>query len=418
MYIENEKTGLALEQIRENLEKSLKGRTLNKVLLIPPDITRLNSGAGVITAMYYEMLSAKHVLVDILPALGTHVPMTRDEQIAFFGDKIPAERYLTHNWRDYVEKIGEVPREFVCDVSEGLMDEPMDVEVSKYLLDPSYDLILSIGQVVPHEVVGMANYTKNIVVGCGGSRFINQSHMLGAFYGLERIMGRDHSPVRRVFDYAEEHFISKLGVEYVLTVTVTEGEQTKIIGLYIDNTREGFNRAVALSQKHNLNRVDKPIDTCVVWLDEKEYRSTWLGNKAIYRTRMAMADGGNLIILAPGVDKFGEDNDINRLIRKYGYVGRENILNLCKTESELQNNLSAAAHLIHGSSDGRFEITYATQHLSREDVEGVGFRYIPFRDAVRLYDPKLFKQGFNAGIPRSGDVIYFIENPALGLWTV
>jgi len=228
-------------------------------------------------------------------------------------------------------------------------------------------------------------------------------------------MGRDHSPVRKVFDYAEEHFISGLPVEYVLTVTVTRGEQTDIIGLYTGKDRGGFTRAVALSQKHNLIHMKSPMQTCVVWLDEREFHSTWLGNKAIYRTRMAMADGGRLIILAPGVAKFGEDDAIDRLIRRYGYIGRENILRLCKTEPELQGSLSAAAHLIHGSSDGRFSVTYAAGKLSREEVEGVAFGYMSFDEAVKLYDPAVLKPGYNT-MP-DGEEVFFIENPALGLWT-
>lgn len=358
--------------------------------------------------------------VDILPAIGTHAPMTREEQIYFFGGNIPAERYLVHKWRDGVSKIGEIPALFVREISEGAMDEPIDVEVSDYLLDPSYDLIVSIGQVVPHEVAGMANYTKNIVVGCGGSRFISRSHMLGAFYGMERVMGRDHSPVRAAFDYAQRHFIPKLPapVEYVLTVTVSEYEQTRIIGLYIGRERDGFARAVELSRKHNINYVKSPIDTCVVWLDGREFHSTWLGNKAIYRTRMAMADNGRVIILAPGVKMFGEDSENDRLIRKYGYTGRENILNLLKTRKtkhELHDNLAAAAHLIHGSTDGRFSVIYAAGQLSREEVEGVGFGYMPFDEAVKMYDPKSLRQGYNE---TPGGEIYFIGNPALGLWAL
>ena len=413
---ENEKDGLSLEQIKESLSQSIQGRDLKKVLLLPPDITRSNSGAGLLTSIYYELINNTGAHVDILPALGTHAPMTIDEQIAFFGETIPADRFLVHKWRGGVTKIGEVPASFVREVSEGVMDESIDVEVSNYLLDTSYDLILSIGQVVPHEVVGMANYTKNIVVGCGGSSFINKSHMLGAFYGLERVMGRDYSPVRKVFDYAQQNFLSKLPIEYVLTVTVTESEKVNIIGLYIGKERDGFTRAVKLSQKHNLNYVKAPLKTCVVWLDEREFHSTWLGNKAIYRTRMAMADGGNLIILAPGVKMFGEDKENDRLIRKYGYIGRENILKLCKTEPELQNNLSAAAHLIHGSSDGRFNITYATKYLSREEVEGAAFDYMPFDEAVKKYNPETLKQGYS--IMPDGEEVYFIGNPALGLWVL
>jgi len=414
LYVENEQDGLSIAQIKEILAETVKNRNLKKVLLIPPDMTRLQSGAGLITALYYDLLDDVHV--DILPALGTHVPMTRDEQVSFFGDKIPAERFLVHRWREYVTKIGEVPGEYVKEVSDGLMDETMDVEISNYLLDPSYDLILSIGQVVPHEVVGMANYTKNIVVGCGGSRFINQSHMLGAFYGMERIMGKDHSPVRKVFDYAEEHFISKLPLEYILTVTVSKGDKTDIIGLYTGKDRSGFTQAVKLSQKHNLIWLDEPVKTCVVWLDEREFHSTWLGNKAIYRTRMAMADGGKLIVLAPGIRMFGEDTENDRLIRKFGYIGREKILKLSKTEPELQNNLSVAAHLIHGSTDGRFSVTYATGKLDKNEVEGVAFGYMPLDEALEKYDINKLKQGYNT-LP-DGEEVFFIENPALGLWSV
>ena len=383
---------------------------------MPPDITRSNSGAGLIVSMYFELFENLGIYADIMPALGTHAPMTRAEQLDFFGPKIPKDRFLLHDWRQNITKIGEIPAAFVREVSEGIMDEPIAVEISNHLLDASYDLILSIGQVVPHEVAGMANYTKNIAVGCGGSGFINKSHMLGAFYGMERIMGRDHSPVRKVFDYAEANFFSKLPLEYVLTVTVPTAEKPDILGLYIGKSREIFEKAVAQSQKHNITYVKHPLEICVVWLDEREFHSAWLGNKAIYRLRMAMADGGRLIILAPGVKTFGEDIKNDRLIRKYGYIGRENILKLCKTEPELQDNLSVAAHLIHGSSDGRFKITYAPKQLTKEEVEAAGFDYMPFEKAQKKYDPKNLKAGYNA-LP-SGEQIYFVENPALGLWAL
>jgi len=238
--------------------------------------------------------------------------------------------------------------------------------------------------------------------------------MLGAYYGMERLLGLDHSPVRKVFDYAQEHFLSKLNILYVLTVTVTQGEKTDIIGLYIDKGREGFNRAVELSQKHNIIHLEKPIKTCVVWLDEREYRSTWLGNKAIYRTRMAIEDEGHLIILAPGLRGFGEDTENDRLIRKYGYVGRNKVLELSKDCKELQDNLSVAAHLIHGSSDGRFKISYAPGGLTKEEITGVNFDYMEINEAITKYNPDKLKPGFNT--LQSGDEVFFIENPALGLW--
>jgi len=399
------------DAIKQSIDKYKGG--LRKVLLLPPDITRSNSGAGIITAMYYNLLKDT-CRIDIMPALGTHVPMTREEQLEMFGPDIPEECFIVHNWRKDVIKIGEVPGNFISEISEGLLNEPIDVEVNKLLLDRSYDLVISVGQVVPHEVVGMANYSKNIFVGCGGSSMINKTHMLGAFYGMERIMGRDHSPVRKVFDYAEEKFIKDIPLMYVLTVTTQNKGKTNIHGIFIGRDRKLFEQAVALSQEKNLSFLDSPQKKTVVYLDEKEFKSTWLGNKAIYRTRMAMADGGELIILAPGVKQFGEDRENDRLIRKYGYVGRIRVLELCKKQEDLKKNLSVAAHLIHGSSDGRFSITYAVDKLTREEIEGVNFKYMQYKEACRLYDPAKLKDGLN--ILENGEEIFFISNPALGLW--
>ncbi len=407
--------GITDEQLREALYKTIEDskKDLKKILLLPPDITRANSGAGKITAMYYEMLK-DHCKVDIMPALGTHMPMTDEEIDEFFGPGIPKERFLVHNWRTDIVKIGEIPAEFVSEVSEGLMNESIDVEVNRRLVDDSYDLVISIGQVVPHEVVGMANYSKNIFVGCGGINMINRTHMLGAVYGMERIMGRDHSPVRKVFDYAEENFARKIPLMYVLTVTTSPGGNTVIHGLFAGRNRKLFEQAVSLSQEKNLTFMDKPMKKVVVYLDPKEFKSTWLGNKAIYRTRMAIADGGELIILAPGVFKFGEDDGNDALIRKYGYVGRIKVLELVRSNEDLANNLSVAAHLIHGSSDDRFSITYAVEKLSREEVEGVSFRYMPLAEALKKYNPEKLKDGFNT--LEDGEEIFYISNPALGLW--
>lgn len=409
----NSKQGLSDIEIREALEKSLEGKELKKVLLLPPDYTRMYSGAGKLTAIYYDLLKDR-CEVDILPALGTHEAMTREECRAFFGEDVPFERIIVHNWRKDVVKLGEVPAEFVSMVSDGLVTDKIDVEVNKLLMDESYDLIISMGQVVPHEVVGMANYSKNIFVGCGGSSMINSSHMLGAFYGMERIMGRDFSPVRRVFDYAEENFIAHIPLMYVLTVTTNKGDDVSIHGLYIGRKRELFENAVSLSQEMNLTHMSQPLEKVVVYLDPREFKSTWLGNKAVYRTRMAIADGGELIILAPGIKKFGEDEENDRLIRKYGYVGRENVLKLVEENDDLKGNLSVAAHLIHGSSDGRFSITYCTKEVGKEEINGVNFKYIPYDEAAAKYDPAKLVDGFNT--LDNGEKIFYISNPALGLW--
>jgi nickel-dependent lactate racemase len=407
--------GLHEKSIREALDQSLQEQraSLRKVLLIPPDLTRAHSGAGDITRMYYQLLKDVYK-VDIMPALGTHMPMTHDEIDLFFGEEIPKESFIVHNWRTDVVKVGQVPGQYISEISEGLVNEPIDVEINKRLLDKSYDLIISIGQVVPHEVVGMANYSKNIFVGCGGMDIINKSHMLGAIYGMEKIMGRDHSPVRKVFDYCQEHFTKEIPLMYVLTVTTAKEDKVDIHGLFIGNDRSLFEEAVKLSQEKNLEYVDRPFKKVVVYLDGREFKSTWLGNKSVYRTRMAIEDGGQLIVLAPGVRQFGEDQENDRLIRKYGYAGRLKVLELFKENQDLQENQSVAAHLIHGSSDDRFSITYAPGHLTREEVEEVNYNYMPLKEALVKYDPKKLKDGYN--ILEDGEEIFYISNPALGLW--
>jgi len=221
------------EELYRELEQAVEGKKLSKVLLLPPDYTRMYSYAGVIASMYYEILTKKGCEVDVLPALGTHEAMSEAECEAFFLGKIPYERLIVHNWRTDIVKIGEVPSSFVSEVSEGLVNDKVDVEVNKLIVSGKYDLIISMGQVVPHEVVGMANYSKNIFVGCGGSSMINSSHMLGAFYGMERIMGKDFSPVRKVFDYAEENFLKDVPLMYVLTVTTNKGDDVALHGLFI-----------------------------------------------------------------------------------------------------------------------------------------------------------------------------------------
>ena len=406
--------GLTREEIRDALVQSVSGRRLRRVLILPPDFTRYHSGAGFITNVYYHTLRESGVQVDIMPALGTHMPVSRTQWDAMFGD-IPYETMLVHDWRHDVVKLGEAPAAYLADITEGLWQEPVSVEINRRVMDPSYDLIISPGQVVPHEVIGMSNHAKNLFVGVGGSDMINKSHMIGAVYGMERMMGRDHTPVRRLFDWSVEHYLKERPILFVLTVTTAPGGNIRTHGLFIGEGRECLTQAVKLSQQKNIDFVEHGIRKCVVYLEPSEFQSTWLGNKAVYRTRMAMADGGELIILAPGVKQFGEDQTVDGLIRKYGYRGRLHTLEeFRKPENEdLRANMGAAAHLIHGSSDGRFSVTYAVKNISKAEIGGVGFRAADYDETAKRYDPDRLHYGYNTV---DGEEIYYIPNPALGLW--
>ena len=398
--ISPEEVRRALNSVFDSLGKK------KRVLAIPPDFTRFNSYAGPITEMVYDRFGT--ALTDIMPALGTHSPMTESQIERMFGH-VPHNLFRVHDWRNDVVTVGEVPSEYVREISEGRVSYSWPAQVNRLLLDPSFDLILSIGQVVPHEVIGMANYTKNIFVGVGGADGINRSHYLGATYGMERIMGRADTPVRAVMEYAREHFIGSLPILYIQTVLAKNFSTGKmeLKGLFIGDDSECFKLASRLSLETNFNMVERPIRKCVVYLDPEEFKSTWLGNKAIYRTRMALADGAELIIVAPALKEFGEDPAIDSLIRKYGYRGTPHTLKAVEENADLRDNLSAAAHLIHGSSEGRFTITYCPgSGMTRQEIESVGFGY-------GRYDISSLKEGWNV---IDGEEVYYISNPALGLW--
>ena len=403
---------LADQELREGLETAFSALgPRRKVLAIPPDATRFHSRAGRLTEFSYELLGP--ALSDVLPALGTHKPMTEAEITRMYG-KTPLALFRVHDWRNDIVTLGEVPAEFVRDVSEGQLDYSWPAQVNRLLPEGGHDLILSIGQVVPHEVVGMANGVKNVLIGTGGPLGIHRSHFLGAVYGMERMMGRVDTPVRRVLRYASERFAKDLPLVYVQTVVAkNEGGELVVRGLYISDDDQAFEKAAELSLQCNFARLPREIRKAVVFLDPNEFRSTWLGNKSVYRTRMALADGAELIVLAPGVHEFGEDPAIDRLIRRYGYCGTPATLEAVRQDPELAKNLSAAAHLIHGSSEGRFSIRYCPGHLTREEIESVHYDYGDLGEYTRRYDPEVLRDGWNTV---KGEEIFFISNPGLGLW--
>ncbi len=386
---------------------------LRRVLLLPPDYTRFHSGAGALTSALYGML-ADRAHVEVMPALGTHAPMSGDELARMFPG-IPAEAFRIHDWRNNLARLGEVPASFIREITGGQLTYPIATEIDRLLVDGAWDRIISIGQLVPHEVAGIANHAKNVFVGAGGPDVIHRTHYVGAVHGIERTMGQALTPVRAVLDYMATHHAADLPIVYLLTVRTRDADGRMVTrGLFAGEGPAPFVHGAPLCRQVNVALLDEPIEKAVVYLDPQEFKSTWLGNKAIYRLRMAIADGGELIVLAPGVDRFGEDATIDRLIREFGYRGSRHTQQMVATHEELAANLAAAAHLIHGSSEGRFAITYAAGGLSRSAVEGVGFRCGELAALRERYDPRRLRDGWNAV---AGERIFYVSNPGLGLWS-
>ncbi len=402
---------------------------VGKVLVLPPDGTRIHSKAGLITDLLAEELSQQDKLGAIMPAVGTHMAMTEDELRHMFP-KSPIEKFVQHDWRSDAVELGRIESDWIRNISEGTADYDCPLQLNRLLRDGNFSMIVSVGQVVPHEVIGMANHLKNIFVGTGGKEIIDKSHYLGAVYGMEKIMGRIDTPVRAVFDEGYLRFGNQIPpILWILTVvgprTAEEALQTgkaagmsagslALRGLFIGFGRNCYEQAAVLAQKVNMSLLTEPIKKAIVYLDPHEYRTTWVGNKSIYRTRMAMADDGELIILAPGLEKFGEDPELDALIRTYGYRPGKEIQEAVKQNKNLSASLSAAAHLIHGSSENRFRIRYCPgQKISREEIESVGFEYGDLEEIIDLYSPEKMQPGWNT---IEGEKIFFVPNPALGLW--
>jgi nickel-dependent lactate racemase len=419
---ESAKAGIPPERVDALLDSMVAklGRP-RRALLVPPDFTRFASGAGAIASRLYRSL-APFAEVTVAPALGTHRPMTDCELETMFPG-IPADAFIEHRWREPLAHLGDVPSEVVEKESGGELRFPIRWEINKRLLETPWDRIISIGQLLPHEVSGISGHCKNIVVGLGGPDAIHKTHYFSAVYGRERIMGRVESPVRNIFNYVAENFLAGLPITYVMTVLGRdESGSLATKGIAACDGDESFPKLARLCRRLNINFLDEPLSKIVVYLSPDEYKSTWLGNKAVYRTCLALAEGAELFVIAPGVVEFGEDPAIDALIRTYGYRGKTKLMEAVERRPDLRSNLGAVAALINGSGNGRFSITYCTngrgggKGLTRREVEDVGYRFSPLAPALERYDPGLMKDGFN--MMNDGETVYYISNPGQGLWAV
>jgi nickel-dependent lactate racemase len=389
---------------------------LKRVLLLPPDLTRAHSGSGKVTEWIYQAVLAvePEAYVRVIPTLGQHVPHTEAENKWMFGP-IPNEHILKHDWRNGVSHVGTIPASLVKETTGGVADWEIPVDLNSTLMGEPWDLIVNIGHVVPHEVLGFANHNKNYFIGLGGKETICASHIAAAVYGIENNLGCLVTPLRACYNFAERELLGHLPDVYFQIVMQRDAENRLVTsGVYVGDDLETYLGAARQSREQNITVFDKPVKKMVAVMQADEFRATWVANKAVYRTRMAIADGGELLILAPGVERFGEQPEVDALIRKYGYKGTERTLRLYKTEADMLEIPHGVAHLIHGSSEGRFTITYAPGHLTREEIESVGYQYMDLSEARKRYDPAVMEEGWN--ILPDGEEVFYISTPSAGLW--
>ena len=331
-----------------------------------------------------------------------------------FGS-IPNERIHAHDWRGGCVDVGEVPARFVDEATQGAADWSLPIVLNRMLMKEPWDWIINIGHVVPHEVLGFANHNKNYFIGLAGKDLICAAHMAAASWGIENNLGNLITPLRACFNRAEDEFLGDLPDLYVQVVLArNECDQLVHTGVHVGDDLETYLAAARQSREQNITLFDGPLQKIVCVMQGDEFFSTWVANKSVYRTRMALADGGELIVIAPGLKRFGEQPEVDAFIRKYGYVGTPRIMEQYKTNADMQDLAHATAHLMHGSSEGRFSITYAPGQLTKAEIEGVNFRYANINDTIARYRPEFCKQGWNT--TADGERFYFIPTPSAGLW--
>jgi nickel-dependent lactate racemase len=401
----------AVARLLEEARKRIK-RDLRRVLLLPPDLTRAHSGAGKITEMLYEGLADCEVAV--IPTLGQHRPHTEEENRWMFG-AIPNGKIDAHDWREGCTRVGTIPAAMVAETTGGVADWEIPLDLNTRLMTEPWDLVINVGHVVPHEVLGFANHNKNYFIGLGGKKTICASHIAAAVYGIENNLGCLITPLRACYNWAEKEYLGHIPDVYLQIVMRRDAQERLVTsGIYVGDDLETYLAAARASREQNITTFDRPLRKVVAVMQGDEFRSTWVANKAVYRTRMALADGGELLVIAPGLERFGEQPEVDALIRQYGYTGTERILRLYRTEPELQELAHATAHLIHGSSEGRFTIRYAPGHLTRKEMEGVGYEYAGLREALARYAPERMTEGWNT-MP-DGEEVFYISTPSAGLW--
>lgn len=331
-----------------------------------------------------------------------------------FGS-IPEQQIHAHDWRGGCVRLGEIPADFVKQATGGAADWAIPVVVNRMLIEGPWDLVINVGHVVPHEVLGFANHNKNYFIGLAGKEMICAAHMAAACCGIENNLGTLVTPIRACLNKAEEDFLGALPDVYV-QVVMARNRADKLVhtGVYVGDDVDTYLAAARQSRQQNITILEEPLDKIVCVMQGDEFFSTWVANKAIYRTRMALADGGQLVIIAPGLKRFGEQPEVDQLIRKYGYCGTPKVMEHYRQDPVLQDLAHGTAHLIHGSSEGRFSITYAQRELSKKEIESVCFQYADLDETLAKYRPDRLKEGFNE--LSDGERVYFIPTPSAGLW--
>ncbi|HST23503.1 MAG TPA: lactate racemase domain-containing protein [Blastocatellia bacterium] len=365
-----------------------------RVLAIIPDKTR-DDNTDLLFPFAAEALASRGVAqFDALVAQGTHQPMTEEEKRLKTGAAhavLPGlGKIYDHKW-DQAEElvtIGELSSERVRELTEGLIDRSILLQVNRLLTPRLYDTVLVFGATVPHEVAGFSGGAKYFFPGVSGPELTHVTHWLGALATIENIIGRVETPTRRMIEAAAE-FISARVISFNSVVTRDDDGRIRTHALFAGDIREALRQAAEVSRKVHIKYTGRKYWRVVALLDE-HYDEMWVGGKASYKLGSIIEDGGELLIHAPHLRSISETH--GRLIERYGYAPLEVVAEMVNSSAELTANLCVAAHLAHvsyasrkddrGRIVPRYSITLASS-IDEATCTHVNLGYMDYREFRR-----------------------------------
>src|SRR5947207_635937 len=312
---------LVPDELRNILEQALlRVAPDGRVLAIIPDKTR-DDNTDLLFPFAAEILAARNVAqFDALVAQGTHMPMTEAEKSSKIGltngKTAPGlGQVYDHKWNvpEELVTIGELSAARVRDLTGGLLDDAIPVNLNRLLSPGVYDTVLIFSATVPHEVAGFAGGAKYFFPGVAGPDLTHATHWLGALASIENVIGRVETPTRHMIEAAAD-FVSAQIISLNSVMTRDDNDRLRTHALFVGDFREAFRRAAEVSRHVHIKYTGRKYKRCVALLDE-HYDELWVGGKASYKLGAIIDEGGELIIYAPHLRSISENH--GRLIDKY-----------------------------------------------------------------------------------------------------
>ncbi len=407
------------EQVRSLVARAVpaaeyKGK---KVLLIVPDGTR-TCPLGMLFKAVHDEIGKAAAALDVIIALGTHVAMN-DEAICGRLEITPEERagkyagvrFFNHEWDNAaaLRTIGKITREQSLELTDGLLEEEVPVEINAKVYE--YDHLLILGPVFPHEVVGFSGGNKYLFPGVGGPTVLNYFHWLGALVTNPMIIGNKWTPVRRVVDKAA----SLVTVPKSALCMVVQPGTNSLAGLFGGDPVSAWDAASDLSRQVHITYKEKPFHT-VLSCSPPMYDELWVGGKCMYKLEPVVADGGELIIYAPHIHELSVTH--GKFIREIGYHCRDYFTKQLARFAHVPRGVIAHSTHVRGIGDYengvekcRVRVTLATG-LSKDLCDEISLGYRDWRE-IRVEDYANREDEGILHVPKAGEMLYHLrQRPA------